>query len=155
MIQSLLHNKGNPDSYFQQLSSRKDMTSAKGCWWTCSASSYMDSWIFTMEAVTKMQNNKLQEISRIKPVRVMVWDEVAFDRSKSPLVFTDVSVEVNMQVYIKMLTEKVLPFHSSRCSVSHIEFNPAALQRYLQRVLGQKHVSTLKFRLCYPVHLRE
>ena len=45
----------------------------------------------------------------IKPAGVMVWAAVAFDYYRSPFVFIEESVKVNTQVYIKILTEKVLP----------------------------------------------
>ena len=45
----------------------------------------------------------------MKPAGVMVWAAVTSDGSKSPLVFIEVSVKVNTQVYIKILTKKVLP----------------------------------------------
>uniref|UniRef100_A0A0L8H9K4 Uncharacterized protein n=1 Tax=Octopus bimaculoides TaxID=37653 RepID=A0A0L8H9K4_OCTBM len=40
----------------------------------------------------------------------MVWAAFASDRSKSPLIFIDVSVKVNSEVYVEMLDEKVLPW---------------------------------------------
>ena len=48
-------------------------------------------------------------------------------------------------------------FHSRRCSVPHIEFDPAVVQRLFRRALEQKHEASLKFTyqlngLCYLVH---
>lgn len=84
---------------------------------------WSDEKIFTVEAVTNTQNDRLYahnagelpegsrtHFRRMKPAGVMVWAAVASDGSKSPLVFIEEGVRVNTQVYIKMLDEKVFPW---------------------------------------------
>ena len=64
---------------------------------------------------------------------------------------------MNTQLYINMLAENVLPwitesfgnsyvFTQDGASSQHIEFDAAVVQRSFQRVLGQKHVASLKSR---------
>ena len=78
--------------------------------------------MFTVEAVTKMQNDRVcahspgdlsvnvrSHLRRQKPASVMVWADVASDGSKSPLVVIDEGVNVISQVYFNLLQEKVLP----------------------------------------------
>ena len=86
---------------------------------------WSDEKIFTVGAVTNMQNDglcasnagDLSEDSRahlrsMKLAGVMLWATVTFDGSKSNLVYIVESAKVNTQVYVKILTEKVLPTES-------------------------------------------
>ena len=74
---------------------------------------WYDEKIFTVEAVSHIQNDKLYVrdagdlpegnrtyLRRMKPARVMVWAAVASDGSKSPQVFIEKGVKVNTKVYI-------------------------------------------------------
>ena len=82
---------------------------------------WSDDKILTVEADTNKQNDttvctwfrrftrrKPYHLRRMKPDGVMVWSAVDSDGSKSALVFIEVGVRVNTQVYIKMLTGSVL-----------------------------------------------
>ena len=68
-----------------------------------------------------------------------MWAAVTSDGSKFPLVFD--GVKVNTEVYIKMLTEKVLTLITKSfgiyymSSVPLIEFDPSVAQRLFQRVV--------------------
>ena len=83
---------------------------------------WSDEKIFTVQAVVSSQNHRVYAHStqhlpegcrthfcRQEPAGVMVWAAVASDGSKSPLVFIQEGVEVNSQVYLQVLEEKVLP----------------------------------------------
>ncbi|XP_014772692.1 uncharacterized protein LOC106870959 [Octopus bimaculoides] len=79
---------------------------------------WSDEKIFTVEAVTNRQNDRLYarnagdslECSKShfchqKPTSLMVWATVASDGSKSPLIFIDVGVKINSEVYTEMWDE--------------------------------------------------
>ena len=86
---------------------------------------WSDEKIFTVQAVNNPQNDRVYaanpsdlpegsrtHLRRQKPTGVMVWAAVGSDGSTSPLVFIDEGVKINSDVYIKMLTESVLPWVS-------------------------------------------
>ena len=94
---------------------------------------WSDEKIFTVEAVTNTQNDRLYahnaedlpegsrtHFRRMKPAGVMVWAAVASDGSKSPLIFIKEGVKVNTQLYIKMLAENVLPWITKSFGNSYV-----------------------------------
>ncbi|XP_029652599.1 uncharacterized protein LOC115225783 [Octopus sinensis] len=83
---------------------------------------WSDGKIFTVKAVTNRQNDGIyarnagdfskssrRHLRHQKSSSLMVWAAVAFDSSKSLLIFIEAGVKVNGEVYVEMLDEKVLP----------------------------------------------
>ena len=90
---------------------------------------WSDEKIFTVEAVTNTQNDRLYardakdlhegnrtHLRRMKPAGIMVWTIVAFDESKFSLVF----IQEVVKVYIKILTELVLLWITDSIGISYV-----------------------------------
>ena len=129
-----------------------------------------DEKIFTVEAVTSAQNDRLYardsgdspedcltHLGRMKPAGVVVWVAVASCGPKSPLFFIEDGVKVNTQVYIKKLTEKVEPwitqsfrnrfiFTQDGASSHTSNLNQQWCKDNFSGFVGPEHVASLKSR---------
>ena len=133
-----------------------------------------DEKVFTVEVVTNTQNDRLRardagiclKVAVVISARCsVVGPQSLLMELSSLLIYIEEGVKVNTQAYIKMLTEKLLPwitesFGNRYVFTPYIEFDKAAVQRSYQQSYGEKVVASLKFRYqpngqCYLVHLKE
>ncbi len=84
---------------------------------------WSDEKLFTIEAIHNVQNNcvpgkmkdSIPEEHLIatrcqKPSSIMVWASITSDSKKTPLIFIEEGIKVNLHVYKAMLVDKVLPW---------------------------------------------